>query len=58
MIAHKNIYGYLNASLYNPDYKKANTETEKDLDLLGCLFESSPEEISHKAYWDAYLDSR
>ena len=58
MNIHRNIYGYLNASLYDADCRKAAVETKKDLNFLGCFFESDPEEIAHKAYWDAYLDGR
>jgi len=57
MATHQNIYGYVNATLHYVYPKRVTVETKREPDLLS-YFESSPEEIIYKGYWEAYFDGR
>ena len=57
MATHQNIYGYINATLNYVCPERVIVETRRDPDLVS-YFESSPEEIIYKAYWEAYFEGR
>ncbi|HXH54311.1 MAG TPA: hypothetical protein VNK03_00995 [Gammaproteobacteria bacterium] len=57
MTTHQNIYGYVNATLHYACPGRTIVKTRRDPKLLS-YFETSPEEIIYRAYWEAYFDGR